>query len=594
MANYQQSQAQPSNTYGQYFGYGSGMQYDSSSSQNKWGTGSNVGNQTQTPQSQNQQQIYQAAAQNYAAASGYYGNQQGYGQQQSYTGSVDNANMNGTRGTGNTSTNTGSKTLGSYQMTNPTSTTASSSNTIATSYSSGTLGSNTSSSGFGSNTSGFGLAASGFGSTTSGFGSSGNFSNNTSGNKSGMNNQNQMLGAAFGNMNQSSGINSSMNNSMANNMAVPATSQAQSFGGTATADALGQFNQMPQFFGAGANYGTFSSGDASGGNFAAGYNQQAMNAGMMSLLQQTLLQQANGGTASFGMGTGNTWGTSDGDGGFYAPPVDSSYQSGGDAKQGKKGKKWSGKDNKQDFYGNRFAQMFTGVPAIMGQPQTGAGKGKRLMDGVRFNVKGEKVIDVEIPLALYSRWGQLRKFFSRQDTEVAKHLIETHDQMCEECSEREHGKEKKRDQWTKPAERETVETAETAEPEEIELSEEDMALRQLMGFGNFNTTREAMGAEKKVDGLTTACTKSTASSSALESEAEFIGPQVPSGDESKPEKDEPVSLSEEEKLLMNKLGWSVFNKKDKDGQPIDDGDDDDENVERMDDGSKDGTAAGGQ
>ncbi|XP_076466685.1 uncharacterized protein LOC143297945 isoform X2 [Babylonia areolata] len=577
MANYQQHQ-QPNTQFGQYYGYGSGSQYDSSNSQNKWGAASNTGNQSQISQNQNQQQMYQNAAQNYAAASGFYGNQNMYGQQQSYTGSGDSSmNVNGTRntnsGTGNTSsTNTGSKATSSYNN---------ASNTTGSTLSVG----------------GGGGYSAGFGSGSAGFGSGGSYNSNATENKSTMNNvQNQMLGAAYGNTNQNTGI----TNSMASNVAMPATTPTQNFGTSATADTGSQFNQMSQMFGNGANYGAYTSGDTSGASISAGYNQ-AFNSGMMTLLQQTLMQQASGG-GTYGMGTGNTntWGMADGDGGFYAPPTESNYQSGGDmggagGKQGKKGKKWSGKD-RQDFYGNRFAQMFTGMPGVLGQPQTGAGKGKRLMDGVRFNVKGEKVIDVEIPLTMYSRWGQLRKFFSKQDTEVAKHLIEFHDEMCEECLEREHGKKKKQDNWNEQVDEATVEAEETV------LDEEDVMLRQVMGFGNFNTTREAMSEDNQADSTTGVCigdtsAKSTTSTS-WERAAGFIGPQKPKGKSQDSESEDTKNgggpiLSEEEKAMMNKLGWSVFNKKkNENGDEIDDDDNDDE--EKMDDGGKDGTAAEGK
>ena len=399
MANFQQS-----NTYGQYFGYGSSMQYDSS--QNKWSQGSatNTGNQSLSQNQQNQQQMYQPsgqAAQYYANASGsgFYNSQYG---QQNFNSGMNSMSSSGVGSSTNTVGSTSTSAVGKK-----------SSNKFGSATGTGSANS---SMGFSSN---YGAKPS-----SDGFGASGNFGNNANSNSASVNALSQMFGSAYGNSGQTPGMNNSTMTSTSN----------QSFGGSMTPDAMGQFNQVNQLLGNGTNFGNSSSGNDTGGGFGTGYN--AMNSGMMTLLQQTLLQQANGG-ASFGAGT--NWGMSDGDGGYYAPPMDGSFQFGSgaaDNKQGKKGKKWSGKDNRQDFYGNRFAQMFTGMPAIMGQSQTGSGKQKRLMDGVRFNAKGEKVMDVEVPLSLYSRWGQLRKFFSKQDTEVAKHLIEFHDEMCEECFER--------------------------------------------------------------------------------------------------------------------------------------------------------------
>lgn len=408
-------------TYGQNFGYGPGMQYDVS--QNKWVQG-NTGNQTQLSQNpQSQQQMYQAtaqAAEYYAAAAsaGYtgYGNQT-YGQQQGYGTGNNSVSMTGTANTSNTAGNTsitatGTKIGGSFGSTGGTASNSSNLPNANTSSNSGT------------------------GSGTGSFGSGGSFGNTAAGNSA--NALSQMFGAAYGNSGHNSGMNSSntAGNTTGQTLGNSATGMTgQAFGNSATAGASAM-GQMGQMFGNGTGFGNSVSGDATSGNFGAGYNA-AFNSGMMSLLQQTLLQQANEAAV---FSTGSMWGMPDGDGGYYALPMDTNFggamgNAGG--KQGKKGKKWSGKDsNKQDFYGNRFAQMFTGMPGVLGQSKGGAVKTKRLQDGVRINVKGEKVVDVEVPLSLYSRWGQLRKFFSKQDTEVVRHLLEFHDEMCEDCLER--------------------------------------------------------------------------------------------------------------------------------------------------------------
>lgn len=423
MANFSQS-----NTYGQYFGYGPGMQYDAS--QSKWVQG-NTGNQTQSSQNpQSKQQVYQSTAQaaEYyaaAAAAGYsgYGNQM-YGQQQGYGTGANSVGMTGTANTSNTAGNTsiaatGAKVGGSFGSATGTAPNSANLAHASTNSSSGT------------------------GNGTGNFASGGSFGNTAAGNSA--NALNQMFGAAYGNAGHNSGMNSTnaasattgqtlgnnttgMTGQTFGNNATGVTGQTFGNDATAGANAMGQLSQM---FGNGAGFGNNMSGDAMGGNFGAGYNP--FNSGMMTLLQQSLLQQASGAAA---FSTGGMWGMPDGDGGYYAPPMDTNFGGAG-GKQGKKGKKWSGKDsNKQDFYGNRFAQMFTGMPGVLGQSQSGGTKMKRLQDGVRINVKGEKVVDVEVPLSLYSRWGQLRKFFYKQDTEVVKHLLEFHDEMCEDCLER--------------------------------------------------------------------------------------------------------------------------------------------------------------
>ena len=75
--------------------------------------------------------------------------------------------------------------------------------------------------------------------------------------------------------------------------------------------------------------------------------------------------------------------------------------------------------------------MMNGAPIV--QVSSG-GKLKRLQDGVRINNRGERVVDIELPIVLLSRWGQLRKQLAKQDTLVCKHLMEVHDVACEECT----------------------------------------------------------------------------------------------------------------------------------------------------------------
>lgn len=93
---------------------------------------------------------------------------------------------------------------------------------------------------------------------------------------------------------------------------------------------------------------------------------------------------------------------------------------------------------RQDFPDKRHSELDFSSNASCHSSDGGKKKRKKcdLQQGVKFNDQGERIVEVEIPLQCFSRWGRLRKFFRKQDTEVARHLIEIHDKHCKECLER--------------------------------------------------------------------------------------------------------------------------------------------------------------
>ncbi|KAK7500703.1 hypothetical protein BaRGS_00007947, partial [Batillaria attramentaria] len=473
------------------------------------------------------------------------------------------------------------------------------------------------------------------------------FGNSTTGqnfgNSAGQNSSNSTAGQIFGNaFGQSAGnstAGSSFGNTFGHNVAnstagqgfgnafgqnTASSSTGQNFGNSNTAQAFG--NNTGQNFGSGAGGGML-------GNMAGNLG------GLMSLLGSNLFQN----NAAFG---GNC--AIDGEGGYYAAPVDSAFQTFDGMTMGGQGKKWSGKDGKQNFYGGRFAGTDLSFSGQMAAMQGGKGKTKHMMPGVRVNATNERVVDVECPLNLFSKWRQLHKSFFKQDTEVIRHLFEIHDTYCEDCQERLGQKKqfKGKKGWEQPLKKESEQEAE----EDVEMTEEELEMQRLMGFSNFNTTKEAMAKGKLLEtqsavNLNSADTKEknkntevegngvdTEASSTKTTEgteapseqtattsAQLIGtvptetdksvaepslwPKAkPSGlyadsqtdgaasatpaetdsalvseggtsgeqdgnsndgqqEEPKPEEEKGSALTDEERLVMQKLGWSVFNKK---------------------------------
>ncbi|XP_025095398.1 uncharacterized protein LOC112564653 isoform X3 [Pomacea canaliculata] len=403
---------------------------------------------------------------------------------------------------------------------------------------------------------------------------------------------------------------------------------------------------------AGGNFNNNTSGGFAGSNSASGhYGSFGNNSNMGHFFQGDMC--GNYGTAlgnsMLGLVGQNLYQGSvnwDGDGGYYAAPMDN-FQAFEKKEPGFRGKKWVGKD-RQDFYGERFShQNYLGY--TWGGTEDGDGKrGKNrktagLQSGVRFNVNNEKVVDVEIPLQTFSRWGHLRKYFHKRDTDVARHIMEIHDMFCEECYDRDEKKKQQKEE-KKQVQEKGENSEETAEEKTEETTEEEVEIRRIMGFSSFNTTKGAMVEGSKIEGhdaelqlneLNTGRANtavhvqemadallSGATQLEKESEKPFIGPMQPvnfsdisktdcaeavasSGDsemhhetqvESQTvqpgkESEETKGLTEEEKAVMKKLGWSVFNNKKgeakKNNDDVDDGDDNDDDANNDDDDDDD-------
>uniref|UniRef100_A0A0B7BJ36 U4/U6.U5 small nuclear ribonucleoprotein 27kDa protein domain-containing protein n=1 Tax=Arion vulgaris TaxID=1028688 RepID=A0A0B7BJ36_9EUPU len=167
----------------------------------------------------------------------------------------------------------------------------------------------------------------------------------------------------------------------------------------------------------------------------------------------------------------------------------------------------------------------------------GRGFGTVMTGGQNHPAAGNNLA-INLNATNHNQWCFLRKNFSKKDNDFAEHLFDIHEKFCHHCRERieekKYGKKKK---YSDEPTAEELPAVEKEVPDE-ELTEDELAIKKLMGFAGFKTTK---GYRVKDNNYSTVSSVNTTGSSDT--------------------LDETTTLTEAEKAMIAKRGgFSVFTK----------------------------------